>query len=168
MKRQASRRRRRLDPGLVGVVVGLAVATALVVASSGSRDPRSRGAPDVATSAALPVESPPLVADVSEEPRRQAPAPAEPAEAEVSVEGDFAVQLVAMRSEARARAAWLQLSAQHAELLGPLTPFVSRVDLTQRGTYYRLRAGPLHDQEAARELCAALGRRRVECLVVRR
>ena len=35
-----------------------------------------------------------------------------------------------------------------------------------KGVYYRLRAGPLADKEAARALCAKLAARKAGCLVV--
>ena len=36
-----------------------------------------------------------------------------------------------------------------------------------RGVFYRLRAGPLADEAAARRLCARLSKRKVGCLIIK-
>jgi hypothetical protein len=53
------------------------------------------------------------------------------------------------------------------ELLGPLSLNVVRADLGDRGTFYRIQAGPLADERAAKDLCHKLAEKKVGCLVVR-
>ncbi len=78
------------------------------------------------------------------------------------------VQLASFRSSANADAGWIKLSGQAAGLLNGLEPDVARVDLgSDKGIYYRLRAGPLPSKASARELCSKLKARGLSCLVVK-
>ncbi len=66
--------------------------------------------------------------------------------------------------EQAARDAWQALRGQHPDLLGPLAP---RVDVVSREgrSLWRLQAGPVSEPRA-REICAALAARGVDCIVV--
>lgn len=78
------------------------------------------------------------------------------------------VQLASFRSSANADAGWIKLSGQAAGLLNGLEPDVARVDLgSDKGIYYRLRAGPLPSKASARELCSKLKAHGLSCLVVK-
>ena len=80
----------------------------------------------------------------------------------------YLVQLLAARSRDAAEGAWKRLRDRHRELLGRLSPSVVRADLGhEKGIFYRLRAGPLGNEAAARALCAQLTARKVTCLVIR-
>ena len=79
----------------------------------------------------------------------------------------YQVQLVAVRSEERAQAAWRGLVKKHDGLLGGLKHDVVRADLGEKGVYYRLRAGPLADKDAANSLCAKLKAMKVGCMAVK-
>ena len=76
------------------------------------------------------------------------------------------VQLYSARSRDGALAAWARLSAEEKDLLGPLTHRVVKVEISKRGVFYRLRAGPLADKAAARRLCGLLKGRGRDCLVL--
>lgn len=79
----------------------------------------------------------------------------------------FKVQLAAVRSREQAQSEWERLSKAHFELLGGLELFVTKVDFgANKGIFYRLRAGPLGDEDAARELCAKLSVKNLGCLIV--
>ena len=82
-------------------------------------------------------------------------------------EGAYLVQLAAARSNDGAEGEWKRLSGQHGELLGGLKHIILEADLGERGVFYRLRAGPLSDQAAADDLCAALTAKNAACIVVR-
>ncbi|MFO1145813.1 MAG: SPOR domain-containing protein [Rhodospirillales bacterium] len=56
--------------------------------------------------------------------------------------GNFQVQLLAGRDESEVKDAWSKLKAKNPDLLGPLSPTLARAELGDRGTFYRLRAGP--------------------------
>ena len=82
--------------------------------------------------------------------------------------GGFWVQLASHRSDASARRAWRLLKGAHRDLLGSLDPVVKRVDLgSGKGIFYRLQAGSLASEAAARMLCSKLKQRKLGCLVVR-
>ncbi len=98
-------------------------------------------------------------------PPQAAPPPAEIKILDVE-KADYKVQLAAIRSPQLAQQEWKRLRAKNADLLGRLELSVSRADLGTKGIFFRLRAGPLPDETAARALCAKLAQRKVGCLVV--
>ena len=80
----------------------------------------------------------------------------------------YRAQLAAARSAAAAEREWVRLRAKNLDLLGNLGLTITKVDLgANKGVFYRLRVGPLSDEEKARELCGALAKRRVACLVIK-
>ncbi len=80
----------------------------------------------------------------------------------------YRVQLAAVRSLERAQEEWDRLRRKNTDLLGKLALSVVKADLgPKKGVFYRLRAGPLADEAAARGLCAKLASRKVGCLIVR-
>jgi cell division septation protein DedD len=99
------------------------------------------------------------------------PAPAPPARtiaaSKVLMTGSYRVQLGAVRSQDGAQTEWARLRKRYPDLLGKLELVVTRADLGKKGVFYRLRAGPLSDQAAARKLCDDLAQKKVGCLVVR-
>ncbi|QLH40128.1 MAG: SPOR domain-containing protein [Defluviicoccus sp.] len=52
-------------------------------------------------------------------------------------------------------------------MLGSLSPSIARADLGARGTFYRLRAGPLSSETQAAALCRSLSSRGTPCLIIR-
>ncbi|MCH7693630.1 MAG: SPOR domain-containing protein [Proteobacteria bacterium] len=80
----------------------------------------------------------------------------------------YRVQLAAVRSLERAQGEWDRLRRKNTDLLGKLALSVVRADLgPKKGVFFRLRAGPLADEAAARALCTKLASRKVGCLIVR-
>ena len=79
----------------------------------------------------------------------------------------FQIQLASVLSEEAALAEWKRIGGKHKELLGGLTPAVTRADLGDRGVFYRLRAGPLADKAAAEAMCSSLAAEKVGCIVVK-
>lgn len=79
---------------------------------------------------------------------------------------NFALQLGSVRSRQEANVEWARLKRSHADILGGLQLTVLEADLGNRGTYYRLRAGPIASQSSARHLCNSLVDRKVACIVV--
>jgi cell division septation protein DedD len=82
--------------------------------------------------------------------------------------GDYVVQLAALRSKDSARPAWAQMQKSHPALLGDRELAIQRVDLDDRGIFYRVQAGFFADRAGASELCNALKARGQDCLVVKR
>jgi hypothetical protein len=98
-------------------------------------------------------------------PAEKPPAKAVPAAAP-SAAGAFKVQLVSVKAENQTKDEWARL--QHAyPQLAPLKMSVTRVDLGDKGIWYRIFAGPLSDAGAAGDLCNALKAKGQGCVVVK-
>jgi cell division septation protein DedD len=123
---------------------------------------------------------PPVVVKPKGEPARTKTAPQPPptqakaatspaaAQPEKPASGSaFHLQLLSSRSADEANNAWARLKGKNGDLLGALSPSVARADLGDRGTFYRLRAGPIASESKARSICDSLSARGVSCLVVR-
>jgi hypothetical protein len=55
-----------------------------------------------------------------------------------------------------ARTGWSNFQSAYPGLLGDLSPRMERVDLGDKGTYYRVYAGPFPSAPAARDLCGKI------------
>jgi len=131
-------------------------------------------APVSAPEAAKAAELAPQTADSAPETPTSTPETAPPAVQTAAViaapaaqTGAFQVQLVSVLSEEAANAEWKRISGKNKDLLGTLSPAVTKADLGEKGIYYRLRAGPLADKAAADTLCTALAAQNVGCIVVK-
>ncbi len=109
----------------------------------------------------LPAPAPPP--QMAARPPTPAPPPAAPRISSGS--GDWRVQLGSFPAADQANAQWDRLKRAHAELQ-PLGPTTVRVDLGDKGVWYRLQAGPLNEP-GARALCDDLKSKKRDCLVVR-
>lgn len=82
--------------------------------------------------------------------------------------GAYQIQIAAVRQEDLAKREWARLQRVHPDLLGDLGLVVVRADLgAEKGVFYRLRAGPLASEAAARKRCADLAKVKVGCLVIK-
>lgn len=81
--------------------------------------------------------------------------------------GGFAVQLSARRSEAEARGDFQSLQAKFPAQLGGRKPLIRRVELGNKGTYYRAMVGPFASSDEAGRFCAALKAAGGSCFVQR-
>lgn len=90
------------------------------------------------------------------------PAPPKPA---AQAGKAWKIQLAAVSSEASAQSEWAKMKAKNSSLLGALALNIQTVKL-DRGTFYRIQAGPVADGDSARALCAKLKTRNQDCLVV--
>ena len=93
----------------------------------------------------------------------QAPPPRVP----ISADGDFRIQLAAVRGEADAQRAWQLFMGDLGPVLADVEPIFERAD-TANGVFYRVQIGPFASQEAAESLCEQLKRRNASCFVIRR
>ncbi len=76
------------------------------------------------------------------------------------------IQIASMFTPEAAEQAWASLQAKHKDLLGALSLDIRKATIEGRGTFYRVRAGPLDGRQAAAALCSALKARKQGCLVV--
>jgi cell division septation protein DedD len=133
-------------------------------------------APPPPPAAAVPVLiAPPAVpaappAAAAAPPASVKPAPvvaAAPAVAATPALKGYRLQLGAVRTPAAAKDEFERLKRLHGDVLGKLGYSAARVDLGERGIFYRIQAGPLADAAVAERDCSALNRRGVRCLLVR-
>lgn len=82
--------------------------------------------------------------------------------------GTLAIQLASMRSSVRAQAAWEHLVAKHPDLLASHELSIERVDLNERGVYYRVRTGTFAIYADASRVCHQFADLGQDCLVVQR
>ena len=79
------------------------------------------------------------------------------------------VQLAAYRSQQDALRAWQRVRARHGATLGGMQPIITRKNLGDAGTFYRLSVGPLPSRAAANRLCQRLiARGEPDCLIRKR
>ncbi|MDA1091232.1 MAG: SPOR domain-containing protein [Proteobacteria bacterium] len=80
----------------------------------------------------------------------------------------YLIQLAAARSSQGARTEWDRLKTKNKDLLGSLGLTVTMADLGPgKGIFYRLRAGPIASEAAARTLCQQLTKRQIGCLIIK-
>lgn len=77
------------------------------------------------------------------------------------------LQLGAYRDEATAMNGWKRLVAATGDLLLGLEPEIVKAEIAGKGTYYRLRAGPLPKGRNANALCESLQEQGFPCMVVK-
>ena len=141
---------------------------AAVAKDMNRNSPSGLGAPDTGQPLAGANASDPLFADKNP---GEADDPLKAADAGATAampvgNGNYAIQFVAVRSEDRAQREWTRLTKQYPDLLLTLSGGVTKADLGDKGTFYRLRAGPL-TKERATAICQSLAEKNERCLVVK-
>ena len=138
-------------------------ATAPVAADGNLNVPRPIPRPDGLTGPAAPAPAPTQVAAAPAQ-AVTTPAAAEPAAATSSTVGAW-VQLSSQRTEEEARAGIPTLQSLYGSLFNGATPEVSRVDLGERGIYYRVRL-PQPTLAEANSVCGAIRGQGGDCFVM--
>src|SRR5664279_3791441 len=112
-----------------------------------------------APAARAPVRAATVAAPAQIAPARTAP----PAAAS----GSYAVQVSSQRSEAEAQTAFRTLQAKYPTQLGGRQALVHKVELGDKGTYYRCLLGPFASASDASTLCSGLKAAGGQCIVQR-
>lgn len=73
-----------------------------------------------------------------------------------------ALHLASYRTQKAAERGWTQLKKAH-KVLRDMEHEISKVSVRGKGTYWRLKAGPVADEAAAKNLCGELKKRRQYC-----
>jgi len=124
--------------------------------------------PPPPVAAAAPPPSPPVVPAKPAPAALETPAPhAAPAPSPTKTAEGYRLQLGAVRSPDNAKHEWEKLKRSHGDILGTLAFSTYRVDLGERGIFYRIQAGPVRDAATAERDCGELKRRGVGCIIVR-
>jgi len=79
--------------------------------------------------------------------------------------GGWRVQIASVKSEDVAKSTWARLQSAHGDVLANLRMQAVRVDLGDKGVWYRVQAGPL-DEKQAQSVCGTLKGRRADCVTV--
>ncbi len=138
--------------------------------SSGIAPPAPSSAPPAPISKVAPIVAPksaPAAAPTQTEIATNTATPTPPSPGG-DISNSYRVQLAASRSDKAVKSEWDRLRRRHVDLLGELRLQVTRIDLgATKGVFYRLRAGPLANEAAAKTLCERLKQRKLGCLVVK-
>jgi hypothetical protein len=79
--------------------------------------------------------------------------------------GGWRVQIASVKSEDIAKSTWARLQNAHGDVLANLRMQPVRVDLGEKGIWYRVQAGPL-DEKQAQGVCGTLKVRKADCVAV--
>jgi cell division septation protein DedD len=79
--------------------------------------------------------------------------------------GGWRIQLASAKSEDVAKSTWAKLQAAHGDVLANLRMQPTKVDLGDKGVWYRVQAGPL-DEKQAHTVCGTLKSRKADCVAV--
>jgi cell division septation protein DedD len=143
-----------------------------------SEAPAQRSAPPpVVAARPAPPPTPPQPAAQAAAPRAVTPPPPAPTQtaalpppsappAASSGGGSFRLQIASVKSEDAARAEFQRLQKRYPDALGGLGVAYVRVDLGDKGIYYRVQAGPV-DEARATSICSSLKSQSVGCILVR-
>ncbi|MEH2542582.1 MULTISPECIES: SPOR domain-containing protein [unclassified Bradyrhizobium] len=135
-----------------------AAAPAAAPVTPPARNPASANA-----SANTPVSLAPQ-ADPAPPTRMAATNPAQPA---APTGGGYLVQVSSQKNEADAQASYRALQSKFPSVLGSHSSLVKRVDLGEKGVYYRAFAGPFGSSEEAAQVCSSLKSAGGQCFVQR-
>ena len=71
------------------------------------------------------------------------------------------------KTQEGAKQEWERIKRQNADILGTLSYIADRVDLGDRGTFFRVQIGPIADGTEAERICSTLRERKVGCILVK-
>lgn len=78
-------------------------------------------------------------------------------------ETEIWLQLGSYKSEEEATKAWQETREKDSDILGDLTVKVTKSDMKDQGVLYRLQAGSVDDETAAKNYCSKLAARKLGC-----
>jgi hypothetical protein len=81
--------------------------------------------------------------------------------------GSYVVQVAAQKSEAEAQSSWQALQQRYGTVLAGQQATIRRVDLGERGVFYRAQVGPFTSRAQASEVCQSLKAAGGECVIQR-
>ena len=127
----------------------------------------SASAPAATTPAptlAAPPASPP-VADKPATPQAAGPSIASLIDNMSGPVGGWRIQIASVKSEDIAKSTWARVSTANGDVLANLKMQPIRVDLGEKGVWYRVQAGPL-DEKQAQSVCGTLRTRKSDCVAI--
>lgn len=79
--------------------------------------------------------------------------------------GGWRIQVASVKNEDVAKSTWARLQSAHGDVMANLRMQAVRVDLGDKGVWYRVQAGPL-DEKQAQSVCSTLRTRKSDCVLV--
>ncbi len=79
--------------------------------------------------------------------------------------GGWRVQVASVKNEDVAKSTWARLQSAHGDVMANLRMQAVRVDLGDKGVWYRVQGGPL-DEKQAHSVCSTLKGRKTDCVAV--
>jgi hypothetical protein len=117
-----------------------------------------------ATTPVAPPASPP-VADKPATPQAAGPSIASLIDNMSGPVGGWRIQIASVKSEDIAKSTWARVSIANGDVLANLKMQPIRVDLGDKGVWYRVQAGPL-DEKQAQSVCGTLRTRKSDCVAI--
>jgi len=118
-----------------------------------------------AAPAATPSVAPPVADQPAAAPENGSPTIASLIDNMSGAVGGWRVQVGSVKSEDVAKSTWARLQNAHGDVLASLRMQPVRVELGEKGVWYRVQAGPL-DEKQAQSICGTLKTRKADCVVV--
>lgn len=119
-----------------------------------------------------PVVTQPERTQTPAEPVRQTPSadvqPQRPAVKPTPGRSEWLVQVASLRTPGEADSTYAAIRARHSAIIGDYYPDIVRVDLDDKGIYYRARVAGFASREVAAETCERLKAAGQSCFVTRR
>lgn len=81
--------------------------------------------------------------------------------------GAYSAQVASQRTEADAQGSWRALQQRYPDILGGYKVSVKKVDLGDKGTFYRAQVGPFASRDQANQICQALHAQGGDCIVAK-
>jgi hypothetical protein len=103
----------------------------------------------------------------TDQPRVTASTPLTATEPATTGQSGYVVQVSSQRSADQAQAAFADMQRRYRSILGGFKANIQRADLGARGTYYRVRVGPMASRNAALQICEQLKSAGGSCFVTR-
>ncbi len=145
------------QPQLAATAPAMPAAPAPAAAPAAAEPAEVAAVPPTPAPAAKPKPAPKPAPVAAAEPAPQA-APAKPA--------SYVVQLGSKKDQTEALASFADMQQKYPSLLANYRPMVQKADLGSKGTWYRLRVGPIADKGTASKLCSQLkAQGQADCMV---
>jgi hypothetical protein len=122
-------------------------------------------APSATPAPAAAAATAPPVADKPTTPQAAGPSIASLIDNMSGATGGWRIQIASVKSEDVAKSTWARISTANGDVLASLKMQPIRVDLGDKGVWYRVQAGPL-DEKQAQSVCGTLKSRKSDCVIV--
>ena len=134
--------------------------------SASTAPPAAIAPPAPAATPATPAApTTPPVADKPSTPQAAGPSIASLIDNMSGATGGWRIQIASVKSEDVAKSTWARISTANGDVLANLKMQPIRVDLGEKGVWYRVQAGPL-DEKQAQSVCGTLKSRKADCVIV--